>query len=53
MFSAEDLRYGEVQDKNATRLRYYADNKLEGMDLVDQIAHNEQGYAMAGFKELT
>jgi hypothetical protein len=54
VFSVEDLRYGEVQDVHATRLRYYADNKLDAdADLLDQIAHNEQGYPVAGFKELT
>jgi hypothetical protein len=54
VYSVEDLRHGELQDVHATRLRYYADSSLDvDADLIDQIAHNEQGFPVAGFKELT
>jgi hypothetical protein len=54
VYSVEDLRHGEVQDVDATRLRYYADEKLNvDADLINQVAHNEQGFPVAGFKELT
>jgi hypothetical protein len=54
VYSVEDLRHGEVSGVHATHLRYFADNSLDvAVDLVDQIAHNEQGFPVAGFKELT
>jgi hypothetical protein len=52
--AVEDLRHGEVQDVHATSLRYYADEKLNvDADLINQVSHNEQGFPVAGFKELT
>jgi hypothetical protein len=52
--TVEDLRDGSLADVHNTRLRFYSDCMLHTVDqLLEHIVHNEQGYPVSGFRELS
>jgi hypothetical protein len=52
--TVEDLRDGPLADVHNTRLRFYSDCMLHTVDqLLEHIVHNEQGYPVSGFRELS
>jgi hypothetical protein len=53
LFEVEDLRNGKVSNVHAHRLRFYHDSSLNvTAELIEHVAHNEQGYEVLALKDL-
>jgi hypothetical protein len=53
LFEVEDLRNGKVSNFHAQRLRFYHDSSLDvTAELIEHVAHNEQGYEVLALKDL-
>jgi hypothetical protein len=53
VYAVEDLLTGVISAVHSSRLRFYSDSSLNVCaDLLEQVAHNEQGYSVSGFRDL-
>jgi hypothetical protein len=53
VFEVQDLETGSVTPVHSSRLRYYHDPSLDiTADLLQQIAHTEQGYAVNSIRDI-
>lgn len=53
VFDVEDLRNGKVGPVHAQRLRFYHDASLNvTAELIEHVAHNEQGYEVQALKKI-
>jgi hypothetical protein len=53
LFEVEDLRDGKLSQVHAQRLRFFHDASLNvTAELIEHVAHNEQGYEVLALKDL-